>query len=167
MKVERSSVDQVRQRFEILKKAKEEKKKEYDLTERIQELKEEVLFWNYISLFSFSKYLLLSFRSASFLIQEEKMKEYRREKRKEQRKRKHNEVDSRQEQNEDEDDMAAMMGFSGFGSSKKWKQIRLLNPAARKKKVHYNCFLLWSIMIATPFSVLLIFVFFPGFIILT
>lgn len=44
MKVERSSVDQVRQRFEILKKAKEEKKKEYDLTERIQELKEEVLF---------------------------------------------------------------------------------------------------------------------------
>ena len=63
--------------------------------------------------------IVISFRFVSFLIQEEKMKEYRREKRKEQRKRKHNEVDSRQEQNEDEDDMAAMMGFSGFGSSKK------------------------------------------------
>ena len=42
MKIERSSVDQVRQRFELLKKKKEEKKKDYDLTERIQELKEEV-----------------------------------------------------------------------------------------------------------------------------
>ncbi len=42
MKVERSSVDQVKKRFELLKKKKEEKTKEYDLTERIQELKEEV-----------------------------------------------------------------------------------------------------------------------------
>lgn len=41
------------------------------------------------------------------------------------------------------------------------------DPAARKKKVHCNCFLLWIIMIATPFSVLFIFVFFPGFITLT
>lgn len=42
MKVERSSVEQVKKRFEALKKKKEEKTKEYDLTERIQELKEEV-----------------------------------------------------------------------------------------------------------------------------
>lgn len=42
MKVERSSVDQVKKRFEALKKKKEEKTKEYDLSERIQELKEEV-----------------------------------------------------------------------------------------------------------------------------
>ena len=42
MKVERSTVDQVKQRFEILKKKKEEKNKEYDLVERIQEIKEEV-----------------------------------------------------------------------------------------------------------------------------
>ncbi|XP_057381311.1 zinc finger matrin-type protein 2-like [Daphnia carinata] len=89
MKVERSSVEQVKKRFEALKKKKEEKTKEYDLTERIQELKEE----------------------------EEKLREYRREKRKE-RKRKHNEVD-KSDQNDDNDDMAAMMGFSGFGSSKK------------------------------------------------
>lgn len=44
MKVERSSVDQVKKRFEMLKKKKEEKTKEYDLSERIQELKEEVIF---------------------------------------------------------------------------------------------------------------------------
>ena len=42
MKVERSSVEQVKKRFEALKKKKEEKTKEYDLSERIQELKEEV-----------------------------------------------------------------------------------------------------------------------------
>ena len=42
MKVERSTVDQVKQRFEVLKKKKEEKNKEYDLVERIQEIKEEV-----------------------------------------------------------------------------------------------------------------------------
>lgn len=89
MKVERSSVEQVKKRFEALKKKKEEKTKEYDLTERIQELKEE----------------------------EEKLREYRREKRKE-KKRKYNEVD-KSDHNDDNDDMAAMMGFSGFGSSKK------------------------------------------------
>ena len=44
------------------------------------------------------------------------MKEYRREKRKD-RKRKHNEVEKNDDA--DEDGMAAMMGFSGFGSSKK------------------------------------------------
>ena len=42
MKVERSSVDQVKQRFEMLKRKKEEKNKEYDLSERILEVKEEV-----------------------------------------------------------------------------------------------------------------------------
>nr|CAH0107980.1 unnamed protein product [Daphnia galeata] len=90
MKVERSSVEQVKKRFEALKKKKEEKTKEYDLSERIQELKEE----------------------------EEKLREYRKEKRKE-KKRKFNEVDKSSDHNDDNDDMAAMMGFSGFGSSKK------------------------------------------------
>jgi len=42
MKVERSSVEQVKQRFELLKRKKEEKNKDYDLSERIQEVKEEV-----------------------------------------------------------------------------------------------------------------------------
>lgn len=42
MKIERSSLDQVRQRFEMNKKKKEEKKKEYDIEERLKEIKEEV-----------------------------------------------------------------------------------------------------------------------------
>lgn len=42
MKVERSSVEQVKQRFELLKRKKEEKNKDFDLSERIQEVKEEV-----------------------------------------------------------------------------------------------------------------------------
>ena len=42
MKVERSSLDQVRQRFEMNKRKQEEKKKEYDFNERMKELHEEV-----------------------------------------------------------------------------------------------------------------------------
>ena len=44
MRIERSSLDQVRKRFEQNKKKMDEKKKEYDFEERIKELKEEVLF---------------------------------------------------------------------------------------------------------------------------
>lgn len=85
MKIERSSLDQVKKRFEINKKKMEEKKKEYDFEERLKELKEE----------------------------EEKQKAYKKEKRKE-RKRKAEPDDS-----EGPSDMAAVMGFSGFGGSKK------------------------------------------------
>lgn len=42
MRVERSSLDQVRKRFELNKKKLEEQKKEYVFEERIKELKEEV-----------------------------------------------------------------------------------------------------------------------------
>ena len=42
MKVERSSLDQVKKRFETNKKKMEEKLKGYDMEERIQELHEEV-----------------------------------------------------------------------------------------------------------------------------
>lgn len=87
MRVERSSLDQVKKRFEANKKKMEEKKKDYDFEQRMQELREE----------------------------EEKIKEYRREKRKE-RKRKNQEP---LDEGEVDQDMAAMMGFSGFGSSKK------------------------------------------------
>merc|ERR1712002_1401124 len=41
MKVERSSLDQVKKRFELNKKKKEEKKREYDFEERMKELREE------------------------------------------------------------------------------------------------------------------------------
>ena len=42
MKIERSSVDQVKARFALNKKKVEEKKKDYDLEQRVAELREEV-----------------------------------------------------------------------------------------------------------------------------
>jgi len=84
MRVERSSVDQVKARFALNKKKMEEKKKEYDLEQKMTELREE----------------------------EEKMREYRREKKKE-RKRKY------EDEQQGDSDMMAMMGFGGFGGSKK------------------------------------------------
>lgn len=44
MRVERSSLDQVKKRFEVNKKKLEEKQKEYDFEERMKELREEVSF---------------------------------------------------------------------------------------------------------------------------
>ena len=44
MRVERSSLDQVRKRFEMNKRKMEEKKKDYDFDERMKELQEEVMF---------------------------------------------------------------------------------------------------------------------------
>ena len=41
MKIERSTVDQVKQRLEMNKKKLEEQKKQYDFDERMKELKEE------------------------------------------------------------------------------------------------------------------------------
>merc|ERR1719229_781638 len=55
MKIERSSIDQVKERFALNKKKMEEKKKDYDFDQRVAELREE----------------------------EEKAREYRKEKRKE------------------------------------------------------------------------------------
>ena len=88
MKVERSSLDQVKNRFAMNKKKLEEKQRDYDLEERVAELREE----------------------------EEKAREYRKEKRKEKK---------RKLQKDDLDgggmdpSMAAIMGFSGFGTSSK------------------------------------------------
>lgn len=42
MKIERSTLDQVKARFAQNKKKLEEKKKDYDLEQRVKELKEEV-----------------------------------------------------------------------------------------------------------------------------
>ena len=42
MRVERSSLDQVKERFASNRKKKEEEKKEYDFEERMKELREEV-----------------------------------------------------------------------------------------------------------------------------
>uniref|UniRef100_A0A1Q3F7Q2 Putative zinc finger matrin-type protein 2 n=1 Tax=Culex tarsalis TaxID=7177 RepID=A0A1Q3F7Q2_CULTA len=87
MKVERSSLDQVKERFKVNKKKNEEKKKDYELESRVKEAKEE----------------------------EERYREYKREKRKE-RKRKIEEVD---DTDAGPSELAAVMGFAGFGGSKK------------------------------------------------
>eukprot|EP00112_Aurelia_sp_Birch-Aquarium-sp1_P011520 Seg2421.3 transcript_id=Seg2421.3/GoldUCD/mRNA.D3Y31 product="Zinc finger matrin-type protein 2" protein_id=Seg2421.3/GoldUCD/D3Y31 len=88
MRVERSSLDQVKKRFESNKRKKEEEKKkdDYDFESRVKELKDE----------------------------EEKAKQRKKDSRQE-KKRKVDEIDSEYVDN----DVAAMMGFGGFGSSKK------------------------------------------------
>lgn len=90
MKVERSSLDQVKERFQTNKKKMEEKQKDYELESKMREAREE----------------------------EDKVKEKRREKKKE-RKRKAEEEDIDGFDAGPSDDMAAMMGFSGFGGSRK------------------------------------------------
>lgn len=87
MRIERSSLDSVKQRFQLNKKKVEEKKKEYDMATRMQEIAEE----------------------------EEKLREYRREKKKEKRKAE----EMLEESNEQVNELSSIMGFSGFGSSKK------------------------------------------------
>lgn len=55
-----------------------------------------------------------------YAIQEDKMKEYRREKRRERKKRGRGQKDAGEEEGEEIDpEMAAIMGFSGFGGTKK------------------------------------------------
>lgn len=112
MRVERSSLDQVKKRFEVNKKKLEEKQKEYDFEERMKELREEVravchcykcvVVWSLIEV------------NCPWVCQEEKAKAYKKEKQKERKRRAEDDVDF-----EEDDEMAAVMGFSGFGSSKK------------------------------------------------
>ena len=90
MKVERSSLDQVKNRFAMNKKKLEEKKKDYDFEERVAELREE----------------------------EEKAREYRKERRKEKKRKVQKEDDTLDSMGVDSS-MAATMGFSGFGTSKR------------------------------------------------
>lgn len=88
MRIERSSLDAVKNRFQLNKRKMEEKKREYDMAARMQEIAEE----------------------------EEKLREYRKEKRKEKRK-----LEEMQEEQEQPSELSSIMGFSGFGSSKKSK----------------------------------------------
>jgi len=87
MRIERSSVDQVKARFALNKKKLEEKKKDYDLEQRTSEMREE----------------------------EEKLREYRREKKKDKKRK----MDDDHSGGHGSEDMMAMMGFGGFGGSKK------------------------------------------------
>lgn len=88
MRVERSSLDQVKNRFEFNKRKQEEEKKkvEYNFESRIKELKNE----------------------------EEKAKQKKKDSRKDRKRKADDETDEYVD-----NDIAAMMGFGGFGSSKK------------------------------------------------
>lgn len=89
MKVERSSLDQVKERFQKNKKKMEEKQKDYDLDVKVREAKEE----------------------------EDRYKEYKREKRKDRKRKAEDDVD--EESAGMSSEMAAIMGFGGFGGAKK------------------------------------------------
>lgn len=89
MKVERSSLDQVKERFQNNKKKMEEKQKDYELDAKVREAKEE----------------------------EDRYKEYKKEKRKERKRKADDDLDD--EAPGVSDEMAVMMGFAGFGGAKK------------------------------------------------
>lgn len=89
MKVERSSLDQVKERFQRNKKKMEEKQKDYELDVKVKEAKEE----------------------------EDRYKEYKKEKRKERKRKADGDVD--EESSGMSSEMAAIMGFAGFGGAKK------------------------------------------------
>jgi len=89
MKVERSTLDQVKERFARNKGKMEEKKKDYHLEERVKDLQEE----------------------------EQKNREYQKEQ-KRAKKRQAKEMEEGPGE-EGDADMMAMMGFSGFGTSSK------------------------------------------------
>lgn len=91
MKVERSSLDQVKDRFTNNKKKMEEKQKDYELESKVREAKEE----------------------------EERYKEYKREKRKDRKRKAEDQGDEGGEEAAGASDMAAIMGFAGFGGGKK------------------------------------------------
>lgn len=91
MKIERSSLDQVKKRIEMNKAKKEQEKKQYDFEERMKELKEE----------------------------EERAKAYRKEKKKEKKRKQEEELGGEDGEDEERVSMEALMGFSGFGGSSK------------------------------------------------
>lgn len=91
MKVERSSLDQVRERFTRNKKKMEEKQKDYELDVKVREAEEE----------------------------KERYKEYKKEKRKERKRKADDDVDGEDEASGMSSEMAAIMGFGGFGGAKK------------------------------------------------
>lgn len=89
MKIERSSLDQVKARFALNKRKLEEKKREYELDTRLKEAAEE----------------------------EARVKELRRERRRDKKRKlmENDEIDDTPAPSE----LAQIMGFSGFGGSKK------------------------------------------------
>lgn len=91
MKVERSTVDQVKKRFVVNKKKMEEKKKDFELERRLREAKEE----------------------------EERYKEHKKERRKDRKRKAEDSADLDGEASAGQPDLISVMGFAGFGGSKR------------------------------------------------
>lgn len=90
MRIKRASLEDVKARFEAKLKEKNGEKKEFDMEEKMKELKEE----------------------------EQKLKEYRKQKKKT-KKRRRQEEEEDEVDDDDGDRMASLMGFASFGSKKK------------------------------------------------
>ena len=154
MKVEKSTVDQVKQRFEFNKKKKQEEKKQYgetylrierqsysDITaislivmfmlahlyvnscSRLWTANERAkrrckLMFDHSTVVTLSLCQLPTGHTLHCCLQEDKYKEYKREKRKE-RKRKTRAGEDEEEEGGIDPEMAAMMGFTGFGTKRK------------------------------------------------
>nr|XP_046909040.1 LOW QUALITY PROTEIN: zinc finger matrin-type protein 2-like [Dermatophagoides farinae] len=94
MRISRSTLDDVKERFQMKLKEKMEKKNEYDIEEKMKELREE----------------------------EEKLKAYRKQKRKERQQQQEQQQKKKSDGDDDDhDEMASMMGFASFGSTSKKK----------------------------------------------
>ncbi|OUC46333.1 hypothetical protein D917_07797 [Trichinella nativa] len=90
MRIKKSTLEDVRARFSAKKQEAEERKKSYDIEERLREIQEE----------------------------ERKMAEYKKQKRLEKSKRKRADL-SDDEDDKNESDVSKLMGFKCFGTSKK------------------------------------------------
>ncbi|XP_063719445.1 zinc finger matrin-type protein 2-like [Symsagittifera roscoffensis] len=94
MKVKKSTVEDVRKRFDMNKKKLEEKEKEYDFNERMSEIKEEA----------------------------KRQKSQRREKKKNRKRKSDVMAEDEAEEETMDPELAAMMGFSGFASTSTGKK---------------------------------------------
>uniref|UniRef100_A0A8R1I030 U1-type domain-containing protein n=1 Tax=Caenorhabditis japonica TaxID=281687 RepID=A0A8R1I030_CAEJA len=95
MKTKKSTVNDVRERFRLLKEKKEREKKEQQVEQLLEDVQEE----------------------------EARMADFKKEKKTDTRKRKRDKKDDEEEEEEDDDgldpEIRAMMGFSGFSTSKR------------------------------------------------
>lgn len=118
MRVRKSTVEQVKERFAQKEVEKEDKKKQYDFQERLKEAQEEVGIFILTGVHCFIVAVrILQCATMPVWIQELRMIEYRKQKRLEARKRKRGDTEA--DDAGVDPNFAAMMGFGSFGTSKK------------------------------------------------
>jgi U4/U6.U5 tri-snRNP component SNU23 len=110
MKVERSSLESVKERFNVNKKKSEETQKNYELETRVKVSDHHSIYEPI-----YTTFLSTIFQEAKE--EEERYKEYKKTKRKD--KKRKNDESLEETMGAIDPDMAAIMGFSGFGQGKK------------------------------------------------